>query len=210
VVSLVQITRARIREAADVLAVAMLDDGFGQYLAPDLDERLTINRAYYAELIGLAISEGRVDAWGDPIVGVAVWLDRPAVADGEHRSALTVPAFDGPALLAPEVAARVERFGAVIRQLSANGHGPTGTRTSTRSGCCPTTDVEGSRPDFSSPAMRGPMAPVCHAHSTRSRTRTSSSTSVAATGSCRSPRCLVQACASTAMRRHEVGPGPGS
>ena len=55
-----EITRARIREAADVLAVAMLDDGFGQYLAPDPDERLTINRAYYAELIGLAISEGRV------------------------------------------------------------------------------------------------------------------------------------------------------
>ena len=116
-VSLMEVTQARIREAADVLAVAMLDDGFGQYLAPDPDERLTINRAYYAELIGLAISEGRVNAWGDPIVGVAVWLERPAVADGDHRSALTVPAFEAPALLAPDVASRVERFGAVIRQL---------------------------------------------------------------------------------------------
>jgi ribosomal protein S18 acetylase RimI-like enzyme len=116
-VSLMEITRARIREAADVLAEAMLDDGFGRYLAPDPDERLTINRAYYAELIGLAISEGRVDAWGDPIVGVAVWLERPAVTDGEHRSTLTPAAFDAPALLAPDVAARVERFGAVLRQL---------------------------------------------------------------------------------------------
>jgi GNAT superfamily N-acetyltransferase len=114
---IIEVTRDRIPEASDALALAMLDAGDGEYLVPDPGERLSVSRGLFADLIERALEEGRVDAWGDPIVGVAVWLVRPAVAAPDPASPPQAPSPRPGARLGPDAAVRAERFAAVIREL---------------------------------------------------------------------------------------------
>jgi ribosomal protein S18 acetylase RimI-like enzyme len=116
-VSLAEITPRRVPEAADALARAMLDDAFGQYLVPDPAERLVVQRRLYADTIERAMAEGRVDAWGDPIVGVAVWLRRRALVEADPTGAPSGPGRRPPVWVPPEIAARAQVFGAVLREL---------------------------------------------------------------------------------------------
>jgi GNAT superfamily N-acetyltransferase len=62
---------------------------------------------------GLAI--GRINVWGDPPVGVAVWLRRPALDEPEPRP----PRPRLGALLPPEVVNALERFDATMQRLRA-------------------------------------------------------------------------------------------
>jgi GNAT superfamily N-acetyltransferase len=74
------LTADRADEAADVLARAFApDDALRQYLAPDPVERSRLSAMMFRRSIEAAMHDGRVDGWGDPIVGVAVWLPRPAI-----------------------------------------------------------------------------------------------------------------------------------
>jgi ribosomal protein S18 acetylase RimI-like enzyme len=71
------VTKNGVLEAATVLARAMLDEPGGRWLLPDRDEFLEVHERLFIQTMTLAIDEGRVDAAGDPFVGVAVWLERP-------------------------------------------------------------------------------------------------------------------------------------
>ncbi len=115
---MMQIAHHRVPEAADALARAMLDEPSGRWLLPDEQEFLVAFRQLYADLIGLALDEGRVDAWGDPFVGMAVWLRRPALTDQPPPSAGRTASRSG-GIFPAHAMDRVERFTAVIRQLHA-------------------------------------------------------------------------------------------
>lgn len=103
----------RVAEAADVLARAMVDEPSSRWLLPDRDEFLTVHRRFFEGLIQLALDEGRVDGWGDPIAGVAVWLHRPALVRGQR----TQPSLGGASPFPTHATERVERFAKVIRRL---------------------------------------------------------------------------------------------
>jgi GNAT superfamily N-acetyltransferase len=103
----------RVAEAAEVLAQAMVDEPLSRWLLPDRDEFLAVHYDLFVELIRLAFAEGRVDTWGDPIVGVAVWLRRPAVVPGRR----SVPSLGGAGAFPAHAVERVERFAAVLRHL---------------------------------------------------------------------------------------------
>ena len=78
---LVSITSDRIPEAAAALSRAMLDEPGGRWLLPDEDEFLAVHEQLYIGTMTQAMNVGRVDAWGDPLVGVALWLERPPIDD---------------------------------------------------------------------------------------------------------------------------------
>jgi GNAT superfamily N-acetyltransferase len=103
----------RVTQAADVLARAMVDEPFSRWLLPDREEFLAVHHQLFAELIRLAIDEGHVDTWGDPVAGVAVWLRRPAVVPGKRQQ----PSLEGTSRFPAHAARRVEQFTAVLRQL---------------------------------------------------------------------------------------------
>ena len=104
----------RVSEAADVLSRAMVDEPFSRWLLPDPAEFLAVHRDLFAALIRLALDEGRVDTWGEPIVGVAVWLHRPAVPPEGQRAA---PSLGGSSPFPAHAHERVEWFAAVLRNL---------------------------------------------------------------------------------------------
>ncbi len=112
---MVVVTPDRVAEAADALARGMVDEPSGRWLVPDVQEFLTTFRHTYAHLILLALEEGRVDAWGDPLVGVAVWLRRPALAD--VASFQTAGVARQPTGFPAHAMGRVERFVVTTRQL---------------------------------------------------------------------------------------------
>lgn len=83
---LVEVSDDRIPEAARTLAGAMIDEPMGRYLLPDRDEFLVAFRKIYSGTVTRGLTSGRVLAWGDPIVGVAVWLSCPAIEDATIQS----------------------------------------------------------------------------------------------------------------------------
>jgi GNAT superfamily N-acetyltransferase len=112
VVALVSVDRGRIPHAAVTLARAMLDEPSGRWVLPDPDEFLEVYEPIFVRTMLRAMDEGRVDGWGDPIVGVAVWLERPAIDEESPRSQDTAV----PPPVVPEHAAdRVEEFGRLMQ-----------------------------------------------------------------------------------------------
>jgi GNAT superfamily N-acetyltransferase len=111
------LTPDRADEAADVLARAFAPhDPLREYLAPDPAERERLSAMMFQRSIAGGLSSGRVDAWGDPIVGIAIWLPRPALADGETPPAAVSSAYQE---FGPEVVERVTRVRAVVNRLRA-------------------------------------------------------------------------------------------
>ena len=111
----VVVTPDRVVEAANALARGMLDEPAGRWLVPDEQEFLVTFRQTYAHLIRLALEEGRVDGWGDPLAGVAVWLRRPALAGAV--SPRTPGATQRPTGFPAHALVRVQRYAAITRQL---------------------------------------------------------------------------------------------
>lgn len=105
-----------VADAAAVLARAMVDEPFSRWLLPDPDEFLRVHRGLFADLIRLALDEGHVDTWGDPVVGVAVWLHRPAVEPSAPQASRPRP-LGGSSAFPAHASERVERFAAIIRRL---------------------------------------------------------------------------------------------
>jgi GNAT superfamily N-acetyltransferase len=92
----------------------MLDEPSGRWLLPDADEFLYVNERILLRTMMRAMDEGRVDAWGDPFVGVAVWLERPAILE---ESSGSQPAT-APDLVWPEYALpRVKDFGKLLHRI---------------------------------------------------------------------------------------------
>lgn len=113
VVKLVSVA-GRIPEAASALARAMLDEPSGRWLYPDANEFLEVYEPTFVRTMMRAMDEGRVDAWGDPFVGVAVWLERPSIGEEPPRSRAT----SGSSLILPEhAAARVEEFDKLLQHM---------------------------------------------------------------------------------------------
>lgn len=111
------VTGELIGEAADVLAEAMLDDLAAEYLVPDPVERLEFHRLLFRSSIERALDSGRVDAWGDPIVGVAIWLRRPPVTESLAAPARSTVPPEASRRLGPDGTSRAERFRATMRRL---------------------------------------------------------------------------------------------
>jgi GNAT superfamily N-acetyltransferase len=91
-VDLISVDAGRIAEAAATLARAMIDEPLGRWLLPDPAEFLEVHERLFVTTMKRAVDEGRVDACGDPFVGVAVWFERPAIDEGSPhhpRSALS-------------------------------------------------------------------------------------------------------------------------
>ena len=103
----------RATEAADVLARAMADEPLSRWLLPDHDEFVAVHRRLFAALIRLALDEGHVDTWGDPMAGVAVWVRRPAIESGHRRSR----PLGGSDAFPSHASARLERYATAIRLL---------------------------------------------------------------------------------------------
>lgn len=78
-VDIVSVGAGRIGEAAETLARAMLDEPLGRWLLPDPVEFIEVHEQLFAETMMRALDGGRVDACGDPFVGVAVWFERPSI-----------------------------------------------------------------------------------------------------------------------------------
>jgi len=114
---LIEVGRDRAAETVDTLARAMLDEPSGRWLLPDPDEFLAVHHELYAALIGLALDEGHVDAWGEPLVGVAVWLERPSILAARPPSTGVGTVRQLPEVFPPHAADRAERYATVIRQL---------------------------------------------------------------------------------------------
>ena len=111
----VPIDIGHVGEAADVLAQVMHDDPVGSFLIPDPIERLDHGRRHYRWLIERALDEGRVDALGNPVVAVAVWLRRPALEGPAPARSHTTVAASPP--LPPEALERLDRIAEVMRLL---------------------------------------------------------------------------------------------
>jgi ribosomal protein S18 acetylase RimI-like enzyme len=111
------LTPDRASEAADILVRAFApNDPLREFLAPDPDERERLSAMMFQRSIAGGLSSGRVDAWGDPIVGIAIWLPRPAMADDETPKAAVSSAYQE---FGPEVVERVTRVRAVVDRLRA-------------------------------------------------------------------------------------------
>jgi GNAT superfamily N-acetyltransferase len=106
----------QVAGSADVLARAFVDEPLSRWLLPDPAEFLSVHRQLFAALIRLALDEGRVDLWGEPVVGVAVWLVRPPVSEDEAQVTRRTRR-ELPAVFPAHAAERVERYAAAIREL---------------------------------------------------------------------------------------------
>ena len=108
---------SKVAEAAETLAQAMVDEPSSRWLLPDRQEFLLVHRGLYAALVRLALDEGRVDTWGKPMVGVAVWLVRPAMSASGSQPQADRARRQLPDVFPAHAAERVECYAAVIRQL---------------------------------------------------------------------------------------------
>ncbi|HSK93571.1 MAG TPA: GNAT family N-acetyltransferase [Candidatus Angelobacter sp.] len=108
------ITADRAAEAADVLWSIFPD--FPGSEALDRKERDRIAALLHARTIEAGLGSGRIDAWGDPIVGLAVWLRRPGL-DEPARPPAAQP--DLRQVVPASVADGLERFDATMQRLRA-------------------------------------------------------------------------------------------
>jgi GNAT superfamily N-acetyltransferase len=113
-VSVWQLTPDRADEAVDVLHEVFPDFPGSTVLDPT--EERQIARVMHRRTVESGLAIGRVDMWGVPPVGVAVWLRRPAIGEPE------LPAPPRPSLrtlLPNEVVEPLERFETTMQRLRA-------------------------------------------------------------------------------------------
>ena len=104
----------RAAEAVEVLLQVFRDFPGSNRLAASEERRIA--RLLHERTVELGMTVGRVDAWGDPPVGVAVWLRRPPLDGPEPPRPPRQPLRD---LLPGEVVEALERFDATMQRLRA-------------------------------------------------------------------------------------------
>lgn len=105
----------RAAEAVDVLLGVFPD--FPGSSALDAAHERKFARVLHERTVESGLTAGRVDLWGHPPVGVAVWIRRPALGEPERRSRAR-PSL--PTLLPAEVVEPLERFQATMQRLRAH------------------------------------------------------------------------------------------
>ena len=112
-----QLRSERAPEAVDILCRVFPDFPGSDVLATS--ERPRVAALLHSRTIRAGLTGGRIDAWGDPIVGVAVWLVRPALS--EATSPGPTPATRDPlnGLMSADVLAQLQAFDAVMQRLRA-------------------------------------------------------------------------------------------
>ena len=104
----------RAAEAVEVLLQVFPDFPGSNRLAASEERRIA--RLLHERTVELGMAVGRVDAWNDPPVGVAVWLRRPPLDGPEPPRPPRQPLRD---LLPGEVVDALERFDATMQRLRA-------------------------------------------------------------------------------------------
>jgi GNAT superfamily N-acetyltransferase len=105
----------RSEEAVAALVRAFApNDPLRAYLVPDPAERRRLTELTLRRSVDAGMAEGRVDAWGDPIVGVAIWLPRPAVDEQDLEASGGESPYDE---FGPTVVERVRRVREVVQRL---------------------------------------------------------------------------------------------
>jgi GNAT superfamily N-acetyltransferase len=105
----------RAEEAVAALVRAFApDDPLRAHLVPDPAERQRLSAMMFRRSIDAGMAEGRVDAWGDPIVGVAIWLPRPAVDEQRLSAPIGPSPYDE---FGPTVVERVGQVREVVQRL---------------------------------------------------------------------------------------------
>jgi len=109
----------RSDEAVAALVQAFApNDPLRAYLAPDPAERERLSTMMFRRSVDTGLAEGRVDAWGDPIVGVAIWLPRPAVEEPGRSAPIGPSPYDE---FGPTAVAGVRKVREVIQRLRVVG-----------------------------------------------------------------------------------------
>jgi ribosomal protein S18 acetylase RimI-like enzyme len=104
----------RAAEAVDILLAVFPDFPGSNTLDPAEERRVA--RLLHARTVDSGFAAGRVDVRGDPPVGVAVWLRRPALAEPEpHRP----PRASLGDVIPAEVIGPLRRFEAAMKRLRA-------------------------------------------------------------------------------------------
>jgi GNAT superfamily N-acetyltransferase len=104
----------RAAEAVDVLLQVFPD--FPGSTALDPAEERRIARLLHQRTVESGLAIGRVEVWGDPPVGVAVWLRRPTFGEPDPQRP-TQPSLRD--MLPAEVIGPLERFDATMQRLRA-------------------------------------------------------------------------------------------
>ena len=105
----------RSEEAVAALVRAFApNDPLRAYLAPDPAERERLSTMMFRRSVDTGLAEGRVDAWGDPIVGVAIWLPRPPVEQQGGSAPIGPSPYDE---FGPNVVERARQVREVIQRL---------------------------------------------------------------------------------------------
>ena len=104
----------RATEAVEILLEVFPDFPGSNRLGAGEERRIA--RLLHERTVESGLAIGRVDAWGDPPVGVAVWLRRPAL-DGPEPKRPPRPRLRD--LLPADVVGALERFGATMQRLRA-------------------------------------------------------------------------------------------
>jgi len=104
----------RAAEAVEVLLEVFPDFPGSNRLGAAEERRIA--RILHERTLESGLAVGRIDAWGDPPVGVAVWLRRPALDEPEPPRPPRPRLHD---LLPPTVVAALERFDATMQRLRA-------------------------------------------------------------------------------------------
>jgi GNAT superfamily N-acetyltransferase len=104
----------RAAEAVEVLLEVFPDFPGSNRLGTTEERRIA--RLLHERTVESGLALGRIDAWADPPVGVAVWLRRPALDDPEPPRPPRPRLGD---LLPADVVAALERFDATMQRLRA-------------------------------------------------------------------------------------------
>lgn len=114
------VSEERAEEAGDVLARSMFDDPTSVFIVPDHGERLEMHRMLFTELVRDRSSSGLVEACGEPMAGVALWVRQGAIDEAppsepsRHRSPAMQAALDR---LGPEGSARAGALNDCLAEL---------------------------------------------------------------------------------------------
>ena len=105
----------RTGDAIGVLCAVFPDFPGSEELAPA--ERRRVAAILHGRTVQAGFQWGRIDAWYDPIAGMAVWLARPALVDTTPPQPTSGKRLAD--LLGPGIVARLEAFDAVMQRLRA-------------------------------------------------------------------------------------------